>query len=68
MIQYWDEFSTLINSFGMYKNGSGFDRSVFLTLYNGEDRYTHQTKSESIAIDKPRLSIFTASHPGFVRR
>lgn len=68
MIQYRDEFSTLVGTFGMYKNGgSGFDRSIYLTLYNGEDTFSHQTKTLSITIDKPRLSIFSAAHPGYIR-
>ena len=35
-IQFWDEFETLVSSFGLYKSGGGgsHDRSFFLTLNN----------------------------------
>jgi hypothetical protein len=60
----WDELTTLIKSFGLYKSGGGdYDRSIFLTLYNGPDRLLHQTKKYKINIENPRLSIFAPGHP-----
>ncbi|RNA37028.1 hypothetical protein BpHYR1_017456 [Brachionus plicatilis] len=64
LMQYWDEFSTLLGSFGMYKAGKeGFDRSIFLTLYNGEADLTVSYKSFGYGINEPRISIFSAGHP-----
>lgn len=38
IFQIWDEFNTFIEQFGMYKNGgSGFDRSIYNSIYNGEE-------------------------------
>jgi hypothetical protein len=60
----WDELTTLVKSFGLYKAGAGdYDRSIFLTLYNGPERLLHQTKSCKINIANPRLSIFAPGHP-----
>lgn len=66
LVQYWDEFETLAKSFGLYKGGSGggsFDRSIYLTMYNGEDEFSHTTKSYDCQLLFPRLSIFGAAHP-----
>ena len=67
IIQIWDEFSTLIGSFGLYKGGgaggSVYDRSIFLTLYNGEVELQHATKKYKLNLEHPRLSIFAAGHP-----
>lgn len=66
-MQFWDEFATLVNSMGMYKSGNaGFDRTVYLTLYNGVKKYKHQLKSENISVDFPRVSMMAAGHPGKV--
>lgn len=63
-IQYWDEFNTLISSFGVYKaGGMAFDRSVYLTLYNGEDTHEHMIKSKNVILNRPRLSFYGAAHP-----
>ena len=68
-MQFWDEFSTLISSMGMYKGGnSGFDRTVYLTLYNGVKKYKHQLKTENISVDFPRVSMLAAGHPSKVIR
>ncbi|RNA01588.1 hypothetical protein BpHYR1_028691 [Brachionus plicatilis] len=62
--QIWDEFSTLISSFGLYKAGGGaYDRTFFLTLHNGPNNLLHSTKKYSFDIDQPRLAIFASSHP-----
>ncbi len=64
VLQIWDEFSTLIEQFGLYKSGGGaFDRSIFLTLYNGEPEMSHATKKYKVKITQPRLSIMAAGHP-----
>ena len=61
IILIWDEFSTLIGSFGLYKGGGAgggvYDRSIFLTLYNGEVELQHATKKYKLNLDHPRLSI-----------
>ena len=59
LLQCWDEFDTLLASFGLYKGGSGclFDRSLFLTIYNGKD-FQHKAKSYTYDIRKPRLNYF----------
>lgn len=64
LIQFWDEFNTLLATFELYKSGNGaFDRSQFLTLNNGEEYFMNETKSYKIVIDEPRLTIFAAAHP-----
>ncbi len=65
LIQFWDEFSTLTTSFGMYKGGqaSSHDRSIYMKLYNGLDKHDLQLKSENIHLIEPRLSILAAAHP-----
>lgn len=64
LMQYWDEFATLLGSFGLYKSGKeGFDRSIFLTLYNGESDMSVSYKSYGYEIIEPRISIFCAGHP-----
>ncbi|CAF1097784.1 unnamed protein product, partial [Brachionus calyciflorus] len=63
LIQCWDGFSTLVSSFGMYKCGNGsFDRSIFLTLYNGQKSFSHTVKSYEFEIKDPRLCIFASGH------
>ena len=60
ILQCWDEFDTLLSSFGLYKSGSSgsvFDRSLFLTIYNGKD-FQHKSKSYAYEIKKPRFGNF----------
>lgn len=64
LIQFWDELSTFIGSFGMYKQTNGsFDKSIILTMYNGVNLFSASYKSVKYNFKKPRLSIFTAGHP-----
>ena len=64
IFQIWDEFNTFIEQFGMYKNGgSGFDRSIYNSIYNGEEELIYQTKKYQYQISQPRLSIFGCVHP-----
>ena len=64
LFQIWDEFSTFSDQFGMYKSGGGsFDRSIYNTVYNGEEELSHETKKYKINISQPRLSIFGSGHP-----
>ncbi|RNA08529.1 hypothetical protein BpHYR1_031578 [Brachionus plicatilis] len=40
MVSFFDESSTFMSSFGLYKGGDGkYDRSVYLELYTGPDGY-----------------------------
>jgi hypothetical protein len=42
VIQYHDEFTRLVSSFGFYIGGGGgssFDKAQYLTLYNGENNF-----------------------------
>ena len=52
-----------IHDFIKHKGAASFDRSIYLTLYNGEDDMCHSTKSTDIRLKNPRLSIFGAAHP-----
>lgn len=64
LLQIWDEFNTFIEQFGLYKSGGGaFDRSIYNTIYNGEEELQYQTKKSQFAILQPRLSIFGCAHP-----
>ena len=64
LFQIWDEFSTFSEQFGMYKGGaSSFDRSIYNSVYNGEEELNHETKKYKIKVHQPRLSIFGAGHP-----
>ncbi len=63
LVQFWNQFETLTGSFGTLKCGATtFDRSVYLTLYNGPERLQQQLKKQSIHLIEPRLSILAASH------
>lgn len=63
VIQFWDEFTTFISTFGLYKGGnSAFDKSLILSIYNSSHSFNHTTKSYSYEISEPRLAIFTAGH------
>lgn len=54
-VQYWDEFETLAKSFGLYKSGgASFDRTIYLTLYNGESNMIHSTKTNNYRFLNPR--------------
>ena len=44
LYQIWDKFSTFTEQFGIYKSGGGsFDRSIYNSVYNGEEELSHQT-------------------------
>ncbi len=46
------------------KIGAGsFDRSLLLTIYNGENTMAHTTKKDDHKLKNPRLSILAAAHP-----
>jgi hypothetical protein len=62
MMQYWDEFTSLLSSFGMYKGTGAFDRAQYLTLPNGLDELRHTTKKYKYVVQNPRLSMFGAAH------
>ena len=48
----------------IFKKGAGsFDRSLLLTLYNGEKTMAHTTKKDDHQLKNPRLSILAAAHP-----
>lgn len=65
LIQIWDEAVTLLQSFGLYKQGgAAYDRSIMCTLYNSSSIVKRQTKSGSIAVENPVLNIAAAAHPG----
>ena len=64
LYQIWDELSTFTDQFGMYKGGgASFDRSIYNSIYNGEEQLNHETKKYKIKIKQPRLSIIGAGHP-----
>ncbi|CAF5204740.1 unnamed protein product, partial [Rotaria magnacalcarata] len=49
LIQVWDEAVTLLQSFGLYKQGgAAYDRSIMCTLYNSSAVVKRQTKSGNI--------------------
>lgn len=64
LIQIWDEAVTLLQSFGLYKQGgAAYDRSIMCTLYNSSAVVKRQTKSGSITVENPVLNIAAAAHP-----
>ncbi|CAF2827626.1 unnamed protein product [Rotaria sp. Silwood2] len=64
LIQIWDEAVTLLQSFGLYKQGgAAYDRSIMSTLYNSSALVRRQTKSGNIAVKNPVLNIAAAAHP-----
>ena len=57
VIQYHDEFTRLVSSFGLYKwggGGSSFDKAQYLTLYNGENNFQYKTRAYEYNIKRPR--------------
>ncbi|CAF1273631.1 unnamed protein product, partial [Didymodactylos carnosus] len=66
LIQLWEELTTLMQSFGLYKGGAGsYDRLIIYTLYNTNHIVRRQTvKSPSVAIVDPVLNIGSGGHPG----
>ena len=64
LIQIWDEAVTLLQSFGLYKQGgAAYDRSIMCTLYNSPAVVKRQTKSGNIVVENPVLNIAAAAHP-----
>jgi hypothetical protein len=64
LIQIWDEAVTLLQSFGLYKQGgAAYDRSIMCTLYNSSAIVKRQTKSGNITVENPVLNIAAAAHP-----
>ncbi|CAF3444731.1 unnamed protein product [Rotaria socialis] len=64
LIQIWDEAATLLQSFGLYKQGgAAYDRSIMCTLYNSSSVVKRQTKSGNITVENPVLNIASAAHP-----
>ncbi|CAF1656414.1 unnamed protein product, partial [Adineta ricciae] len=64
LIQIWDEAVTLLQSFGLYKQGgAAYDRSIMCTLYNSSAVVKRQTKSGNIVVENPVLNIGAAAHP-----
>ncbi|CAF4086219.1 unnamed protein product [Rotaria sordida] len=64
LIQIWDEAVTLLQSFGLYKQGgAAYDRSIMCTLYNSSAFVRRQTKSGNIAVGNPVLNIAAAARP-----
>ncbi|CAF2977012.1 unnamed protein product [Rotaria sp. Silwood2] len=64
LIQIWDEAVTLLQSFGLYKQGgAAYDRSIMCTLYNSSAVVKQQTKSGNITVENPVLNIAAAAHP-----
>lgn len=64
LIQIWDEAVTLLQSFGLYKQGgAAYDRSIMCTLYNSSSIVKRQTKSGNIVVENPVLNIGAAAHP-----
>ncbi|CAF4579188.1 unnamed protein product [Rotaria socialis] len=64
LIQIWDEAATLLQSFGLYKQGgAAYDRSIMCTLYNSSSVVKRQTKSGNITVENPVLNIAAAAHP-----
>jgi hypothetical protein len=64
LIQIWDEAVTLLQSFGLYKQGgAAYDRSIMCTLYNSSAVVKRQTKSGNILVENPVLNIAAAAHP-----
>ncbi|CAF2004575.1 unnamed protein product [Rotaria magnacalcarata] len=64
LIQVWDEAVTLLQSFGLYKQGgAAYDRSIMCTLYNSSAVVKRQTKSGNITVENPVLNIAAAAHP-----
>ena len=58
LIQYRDEYKQLVATFGLYKGGNAtHDRAIFLTLYNGDNNYLHQTKAYNLEINRPRYRL-----------
>lgn len=59
VLSLWDEASTFLNSFGLYKgqNSSSYDRSIYNDLYNAPDFYRRDTMNSRQVIKEPRLNI-----------
>lgn len=59
VISLWDEASTLMSSFGLYKGGDGksYDRSIILELFNAPKIYRRDLTNSRIYIQNPRLNL-----------
>ncbi|CAF4483224.1 unnamed protein product [Rotaria socialis] len=64
LIQVWDQAVTLLQPFGLYKQGgAAYDRLIMCTLYNSSAVVKRQTKSGNITVENPVLNIAAAAHP-----
>lgn len=59
LASFWDESSTFMGSFGLYKgsDAKSYDRSIFLELYNGPMVYKRDLINNRIVIDNPRFNL-----------
>ena len=53
----WDEASTFLSSFGLYKGSGTYDRSIFLELANGYSEFKRDLKQARCNIKQPRLNM-----------
>ncbi|RNA05204.1 hypothetical protein BpHYR1_040782 [Brachionus plicatilis] len=65
VLSLWDESSTFLNSFGLYKgqNSSSYDRSIYNDLYNAPSFYRRDTANSRQVFKEPRLNICVLGHP-----
>ena len=66
VVSFWDESNTFVASFGLYKSGAhamGYDRSIFLELYNAPNRYYRDLKGERSVLVGPRVNLGLNFHP-----
>lgn len=58
LVSFYDESSTFMSSFGLYKGGDGkYDRSVYLELYNGPNGYDRTLTSGRHYLELPRFNV-----------
>lgn len=63
IISFWDEASAFTGSLGRYTNGGvAYDRSIYLELFNGPERYNRDLKAATTQLVNPSLNMVMGGH------
>jgi Protein of unknown function (DUF3987) len=63
-LSIWDEGNQFLDSMGAYKpSAQGYDKAMYLELYNAPSVYVRTLKTGNFIIEDPRLNIALSCHP-----
>ena len=63
ILSFFDESQTFFDSLGRYDGISGFDKSVYSTLFNAPLEHSRELANRITILDKPRLNLCLLGHP-----